>query len=163
MNTEIDETELKKRFAAELLKNPSEPFIAACAVFGDDTGKALNASARWPRDPEVVAYMAQAVDVNGEMAYLPSKAALARAAWDLSNNEKICVEDRLKAMRLYADVRGFIERQGTTINNNVLTSNKVLLVKDHGADADWEQRLLEQQTNLRQSGASLIDATPTQH
>lgn len=149
-----NELEEKKRFAIELLKSPNEPYKAATAVFGADTGKALVASSRWPRDPDVVQFMDEALSDLGDMHFLPSKADLARVAWELANSPLTHVEDRLKAMRLYADVRGFIEKQGITVNNNVLTNNKVMVIKDHGDTAQWEQRLLEQQTKLIDDAAA---------
>lgn len=153
MNAIIDQqpdTELvqKKKFALEYLKNPNEPFKAGVAVFGDDTSKALVASTRWVKDPDVLAYMEEAKEEMGDMHFLPTKADLARIAWDLGNDTNRHVDDRLKALRLYADVRGFIEKQGTIINNNVLTNNKVMLIKDHGTPDAWEQKLAEQQAKL---------------
>ena len=143
-----NEIEQKQRFAVELLKDPNDPFKAALVIFGNDTGSAWLASRRWPDDPIVRAATDAAVEQLGDMHFLPSKAALAREAWTIATNPQIHVEDRLKAMRLYGDVRGFIEKQGTVINNNVLTNNKVMMVKDHGSDDAWERRMMEQQTRL---------------
>lgn len=147
---EVTETELeqKRRFAVELLKDPNDPFRAALVVFGENTGLALQASSRWPSDPDVLRFTEGAIEDMGDMHFLPSKADLARLAWNVANNERLPTDDRLKAMRLYGDIRGFIERQGTIINNNVLTNNKVMLVKDHGTTEAWEQRLIEQQAKL---------------
>lgn len=150
MEKQRSDAEDKRKFALELLKRPDAPFEAACLVFGDDTGKALEASTRWPHDPEVMAHMALAVEEVGEMQFLPTKADLARRAWYIANNEKVPVEDQLKALRLYGDIRGFIERQGGVVvnNNNSLISNKVMLVTDHGSTDQWEGSLIEQQTRL---------------
>lgn len=143
-----NESEQKAQFALELLKDPSDPFKAALRVFGENTGMALLASNRWPDDPEVLAITQKAVEELGDMHFLPSKADLARLAWNLANNERVDTDNRLKAMRLYGDIRGFIEKQGTVINNNVLTNNKVMVVKDHGTVEDWERGLLQQQNRL---------------
>jgi len=152
-----DDLEKRKRFAVELLKDPSDPFKAAIAVFGDNTGAALEASYRWPNDPIVKGYMQKAIDELGDLHFLPSKAEIARVAHSLAVDERVAVEDRLKAIRLYADIRGFIDKQGATINNNILTTNKVMIVKDHGADTDWEQQLAAQQARL------IDDANATIH
>ena len=153
-----EEQEQKRQFAIELLKQPTEPFKAAIIVFGDNTGRALEVSARWPHDPEVQTFMQQAVEDMGDMHFLPSKAELARHAFEIGRDPKVHVEDRLKAMRLYADIRGFIDKQGTVINNNVLTSNKVMLVADHGSNEAWEQAALQQQQKLLDEAT-----TPRQH
>ena len=149
MDTKLEtELEQKKRFAVELLKDPNDPFKAALQVFGQDTGMALRASSTWPKDTVVLDYMQEAIGELGDLHFLPSKADLAREAWTLATDARVPVDDRLKAMRLYGDVRGFIEKQGTVINNNVLTNNKVMLVKDHGSTDNWEERLIEQQAKL---------------
>ena len=143
-----DDEELKKRFALALLNNPSEPFKVAQGIFGEDTGRALMASTKWPSDPLVIAFQAKAKEDLGDMHFLPTKADLARAAWDVAVNERLPVDDRLKAMRLYGDVRGFIEKQGAIINNNVLTNNKVMVVKSYDSSGEWETKLAEQQQKL---------------
>lgn len=148
MQNTVSEREQKQQFALELLKDPTDPFKAALRVFGENTGMALLASNRWPDDPEVLAITQKAVDELGDMHFLPSKADLARLAWNTANNERIDTDNRIKAMRLYGDIRGFIEKQGTVINNNVLTNNKVMVVKDHGGVEEWERGLLEQQQRL---------------
>lgn len=148
MDIVLNDSDIKKRFAVELLKQPNEPYKAAVAAFGGDTGKAWAVYSHWKTDPEVLAYMEEATTEMGEMHFLPTKADLCRVAWDIANNQQVHVDDRLKAMRLYADIRGYIEKQGTVINNNVLTNNKVMVIKDHGSAADWEQRLAMQQQQL---------------
>jgi hypothetical protein len=144
----VDELEKKKRFAVEHLKTPQEAFRIASSLFGDDVGRALDVATRWPSDPDVLRFKEEAVQEVGDLHFLPTKADAARLAWDLANTNNLLVEDRLKALRLYSDIRGFIEKQGTTINNNVLNSNKVMLVTDHGDTSDWEAKLAQQQQTL---------------
>jgi hypothetical protein len=85
---------------------------------------------------------------------LPTKADLARMSWTLANTPHMLAEDRMKALRLYADIMGFISKPETTINNNILTSNKVMVVRDHGEDNIWEDKLLTQQTRLLDDAAA---------
>lgn len=141
--------ERKERFAVEYLKDTTNPFKAACAVFGDDTGNALTAASRWPDDPEVQAFMAKAMDDMGDIHFLPTKAELAKLVWNMARNEMLDSDSRLKAARLYGDIRGFIDKQGTNINiNNSTTNNKVMVVTDHGTDAEWEAKCASQQARL---------------
>lgn len=150
-----NETELKQQFARELLKTPTEPFKVAARIFGDDTGRALQVSHRWPHDPEVLGYMAAAVDEMGDLHFLPTKAEAARAAWELSQDQKLDTDNRLKALRLYADIRGYIERQGgITVNQNNITQNKVMVVKDHGSNSEWENAAAAQQAKLISDAAA---------
>ena len=148
VTNEVDELAQKKQFAIELLKDPSKPFIAACAVFRDDTGTALKIAGRWPTDPDVLRFQAEAVDAVGDMHFLPTKAEAARLAFSMASDDKATRDDRLRALRLYADIRGFIEKQSPIINNNILTNNKVMVVKDHGSVDAWEDRLMQQQSKL---------------
>jgi hypothetical protein len=138
----------KRLFAYELLCNPDDAFKAALAVFGDDTGKALQLSTQWKNDQEVARYVQEYKEELGDEHFLPSKADSAMIAYKIANDAKVPAEDRLKALRLYADIRGFIEKQGTTVNNNILTSNKVMVVKDHGTDDEWEDKIAAQQAKL---------------
>ncbi len=151
-----DEQKLKQQFARELLKTPTEAFKVASRLFGDDTGRALTISHRWPHDPEVLGFMQAAIEDMGDMHFLPTKAEAARAAWEMSQDPRLPADERLKAMRLYSDIRGYIERQGgITVNQNNITQNKVMLVRDHGSNADWEIAATAQQTRL------IADATVT--
>lgn len=148
LNTEAGR---KKMFAYELLVRPDDAFKAALVVFGDDTAKALQVSSSWPNDLEVKQYIEEFKEELGEEHFLPSKADSAMIAYNIANDQKVPAEDRLKALRLYADIRGFIEKQGTTVNNNILTSNKVMVVKDHGTDDEWEDKIAQQQAKLIES------------
>ena len=103
--------------------------------------------------------MQDAIDTHGEEYFLPTKADLARKVWALANTDNLSTNDKLKAYRLYADVRGFIEKGAGVVVNNTMTSNKVMLVRDHGVDAEWEQRCVAQQTTLIQEA----NASFTQH
>ncbi|WP_292414149.1 hypothetical protein [Methylophaga sp.] len=63
--------------------------------------------------------------------------------------ERLSPEDYAKLGKLYADVRGFIEKPQTTINNNNnVTNNRVMVVRENGSDEDWEAKLRKQQDNL---------------
>lgn len=149
-----DNVERKKRFAAEFLKSTTksmeDAFRITCTLFGADTRAAMEAAREWPHDPEVIGYTNELVSELGDLHFLPTKADLAMLVWNISNDGRLPVEDRLKAARLYGDIRGFIERQqaGTVVNNNVLMQNKVMLVKDHGTDESWEQQVAAQQRRL---------------
>lgn len=148
-----EEIEYKKRFAKEFLKTPSDPFKAALVVFPNNTARALRVANEWPNDPEVLSIKAEVLEDVGEMNLLPSKADLARSIWDKMQEEHTSVEDFTKLGKLYADVRGFIEKPQTNINNNVQNvSNRVMVVREKSNDADWERGLLEQQENLTNAG-----------
>jgi hypothetical protein len=138
----------KKRFAAMLLKEPGEPFKAALAA-GLDTGQALRASVEWINDSIVLEEQTRLIEEqeNGELDFLPTKAEAARLAWNIANSATF-VEDKLKALKLYADMRGFIPKVEAVKIDNSVTHNKVMIVKDQGTDEEWEAKARMQQRKL---------------
>lgn len=154
----MTENEQKALFALELLKTPDNPFRAASVVFPDDKGRALEVMRAWQHDPVVTAARDKALAELGELHFLPGKADAARRAWAIANDPKMTSDEQLKALRLYSDIRGFIEKQGVTVNNNTLVSaNKVMLVKDTGTTEDWEAGVAAQQARLIQDAQRSVN------
>lgn len=97
----------KRAFVKAWLK-VSDPFKAAVAVFGPlQASKCLKIADEWPKDPLVLHLKEELLETDGEEAFLPSKAELARKVIDTADGF-IHVESKLKALRLYAEVMGFI-------------------------------------------------------
>jgi len=142
---ETDEN--KALFAEALLRNPNNAFKAAKTVFVRDNAFALYASTHWPTDEFVIAKQKEFLQEGGEAKYLPSKNQVARQIHNVSEEVRDA-ELELKALRLYCDVRGYIEKPGTVVNNQITS---VMLVKDHGTDNEWEDKILEQQQQLIES------------
>jgi hypothetical protein len=153
MKTEV---EYKTQFAYELLKANIPPndtinaFKVALEMFPGDTALALQVSQEWTRDSFVKAERERFADELGDLAFLPSKADLARAIWDKANATTgyICTEDFTKLMRLYAEVRGFIEKPGLNVQTNVNVNNRVMVITDHGTDEEWALKVKSQQARL---------------
>jgi hypothetical protein len=143
----MDVSALKKQFASALYLEPGNPFKAALSVFPEDTGSACLYAVQWKDDPEVwdeIERLSKSPDINS----IPDKTQVAKAAWDLATT---CFEgkDRIAALRLLSEILGFMPDK--TINKNITEKsefNKVMLVKDHGDNADWEKQLLAQQARL---------------
>lgn len=145
----FDTDENKALFAEALLRTPNSAFKAAKTVFikHSDNAYALYASIYWPTDDFVVAKQKEFLKEGGEAKYLPTKSQVSRQIHNVS--EKVNDADlELKALRLFCDVRGFIEKPGTVINNQI---SSVMLVKDHGTDEDWEEKIVLQQQKLIES------------
>lgn len=54
-----------------------------------------------------------------------------------------------KLAKVYAEVRGFIEKPQVAVTTNVQTiTNKVMVVRESGSDAEWERKLAMQQASL---------------
>lgn len=147
------DTDEKQLYALALLRHPDDTYKAALEVVGGDLARALVMSREWPQDPEVIEYKTLALADKGEEAFLPSKADVVRAIWGKA--EKCSDPDvAFKGYKLVADIMGYVEKPGTTINNNTLVDQrKVMVVTDHGTDEEWEAKLLAQQAALTNDGA----------
>jgi hypothetical protein len=164
-----NESEFKRRFAVELLRTPTAPFEAAQRTFPGNITLAIFKSVSWPQDPEVLQYINELTETRAPLDLLPTKDALGRAVFDLVHDmgRKMDVKERLAGYRLYGEIMGFIDKKGenaggvnVSVQNNI--GNKVMIVKDHGTDDDWEAKLLAQQENLvaEARNTKIIDAAP---
>lgn len=147
-----DEEAKKAKFAALLLKTPSEPFVAAMAVEPDNNGIALWIASHWIADDEVMAHQAKLRSMGEDLSDLPSKADLARTVWQLT--QQGLFEDRIKAAKLYAEVRGFIDKTPPVAVN--VNNNRVMVIRDKGSNEEWENGVAKQQ-------ADLLSAASTRH
>ncbi len=125
---------LKKLFGMALAKHP-KPFEAALTVFPDDTNAALWASIHWLADPLVVATKdtyAQNIELSEKI--LDKDALAARLLQfaeenDVSGRFYICeAKDRLAALKLYAEIQGFIGKIAIDASTNHFTNNELKLV-----------------------------------
>jgi hypothetical protein len=145
----MTENDQKKAFAIALLSDPKDPFACAQSVFGDNVGRALEIQNIWPKDLKVKEYQAEYIKANGAEVGLPTKENYAQDVYNLAKDKGIDDEVRLKFYKLYGDIRGFIEKPGMTVNTNTNIDNrKVIVVKDHGTDEEWETKLRAQQKKL---------------
>lgn len=118
------ELEEKRLFAREWLKN-SDPFKAAIAAFGmENVGKCLKISQEWPTDNDVLSIRAELVAEEGEETFLPTKADLAKRILDVADVHQH-PDHKLKALRLFAEVMGFIIKPDTS---NAVTGKGVVAV-----------------------------------
>lgn len=141
----------RKEQFAELSLRESDPFKVALVIYPNDTGRALRIANEWPNDPQVKAIRQSFVEAeeDGETAFLPSKADACRLAWNIARDAEKFTEDRLKALRLYGEMRGFIEKPAAVqVNNQTNVAMRVLVVKDYGTNDDWETALRQQQKKL---------------
>lgn len=143
----MTEEEAKARFGALLLKTPNDAFGAALKLYPGDTSRCLIIARSWPTDPIVVDAMTGKVEREGELAQLPDRVELAKKVWDRLNGE-MEPEEFVKVAKLYAEIRGYIEKPGVTVNNNTQVNNRVMVIKDLGTDAEWEAKSAKQQREL---------------
>lgn len=152
----MTELEQKAAFAVQLLKNPNDPFRAALVVVPNDTRFALHIATYWVNDPEVLSFKDDLLKEDGEQAFLPDKAALLRAVWDRAHKPGVDDTDFARLAKLYAEVRGFVEKPGVNINTHTNIDNRVMVVTNMGTVDEWETKLINQQRNL-------VDVSTSRH
>lgn len=153
----VDETELKTRFAAALLKHPPtiEGRFAAALSITSDTGQALVMANKWLDDPVVIAEqkrMTQAAD-EGDLNFIGTKAEFAREVLEAARNAWDG-DVKHKFYKLYAETRGFISKAVENQTNVQVNMNKVMVVRDMGTDEQWEDKARKQQRALIDVSAS---------
>lgn len=145
METEKD-ISMMQDFAANLLRYPDDPFKAAFATT-PNTGLALQIAKNWPLDPIVKTHQDKLLSSGDAKQYLPTKETQAKDIYAIATCSQNAVEDRLKAHRLYAEVMGFIEKPTPGNQTNILNQG-VMIVRDAGSDADWQEKAAAHQRTL---------------
>ena len=152
--SEANLDDLKRAFAGLLVKQrPGDtPFKIALDI-GLETSYALRVCNEWLNDPVVIEEQKRIVEsVESEEDLLPSKKEAAQLAWNWANGE-LMFEDRLKALELYGKLRGWVGNKDAKIVNNNNVAPRVMVLRDHGSDADWEAKLRAQQAGLTQEAS----------
>ena len=151
-----DEQKLKLKFAEAWLREPNNAYAAALSITKNNPSLAIKICDMFLFDDEVRQMKSQLIEEHGEEHFLPTKFEMFRDVYDRAKSAP-CDDSYAKLMKLAADMRGFIEKPGLTINNNTQTNNRVMLVpvgklSENGTiDADaWEQSAIEQQQTLTQ-------------
>lgn len=139
----------KHEFAEALLYDPRNPYKVAKKICNGNLSDALYMAINWADDKEVIDIQNGILAETSQEQFLPSKYDVARDIHDHTRNNDPDVS--LRALKLYSDVMGFIEKPGVNINNNVQINDKVMVIPDHGDDDSWEDKLKNQQKNLIES------------
>lgn len=154
MSEVTNESEEKAAYAALLLRE-RDPFKAALSLFPDNTNRALWVANHWPNDAEVKEEQARLIGEDEGASFLPSKVELARDIWQRMQGTTLpsgvtippTPEEYAKLAKLYADVRGFIEKPQTNVN---VTTNvqRVVEVPVFQSENEWEAAAAKQQREL---------------
>lgn len=143
---------LKQTFVKEWLRT-NDPFQAGLACYPCDNGRALRASWEWTVDAAVLAYRQSLIDNGQHVAGLPGKEELALEVYRRATKAALD-EDAFEGFELVAKIMGYIEKPSVNIDNRSMTvNNRVMVVKDHGSTANWEQKLAENQKTLTLAAA----------
>lgn len=153
MTDERNESEEKAAYAALLLKE-RDPFKAALQLFPDNTNRALWVANHWPNDDEVKAEQTRLSNEEGDSFLLSKREFLQdieqRMRGTVYPNGAVIPpspEEYAKLAKLYADVRGFIEKPQTNVNvtTNIQRVVEVPVFQDENA---WEAAAAKQQREL---------------
>uniref|UniRef100_A0AAU7YTF4 Terminase small subunit n=1 Tax=Stenotrophomonas phage vB_SmaS_QH3 TaxID=3229738 RepID=A0AAU7YTF4_9CAUD len=153
MTDERNESEEKAAYAALLLKE-RDPFKAALQLFPDNTNRALWVANHWPNDDEVKAEQTRLSNEEGDSFLLSKREFLQdieqRMRGTVYPNGAVIPptpEEYAKLAKLYADVRGFIEKPQTNVNvNNIM--QRVVEVPVFQSESEWEAAAAKQQREL---------------
>lgn len=147
-----NETEKKALFGIELAKDHSNPFEAAIAAFGENTGLALWVSSNWIHDPEVIAARDLYANTIGVKSKLLDKEQTSVEFLNIAK-EKVHgryiaeAKDRIRALEIYAKLQGYLN-DAVINNSNTFTNNELKVV------------FVEASHNKEES--KQIDVTPTE-
>lgn len=142
--TDLELDQKKKRFAFEILKAPGESFSIAKSLLGD-TPAAFDAAGSWIADPIVLEEKDRLIEAHGQRYFLPTREDMVR---DILKRASFSDNDGYtKLMKLASEMLGYIEKPGTSVTTNV-QMNPIMIVKDHGSDDDWENKVSNQQRSL---------------
>lgn len=146
--TEDEIKTLKTKFAHAMLRDKSNPFGITQALFPDNIAEALRAAQTWEQDEFVLSEFERIIgeQEEGNLAFLPDKAAAAKLAWDMANGYGD-LSDKTKALELYMKARNFMPKEAKVEVN--VTHNRIMKVKDHGTDDEWQTKVKKQQDRLK--------------
>lgn len=147
----LDDEKLKRRYAAELLRQPGEPYAAAAALLpgGQDINVTALMGQLWPTDAIVIEEMNRLREELGDAAGLPSKERYLLEIYEMGRDRTKTVTERLAAYKLVGDVMGFTPRPGVQQLMPVTPmSNKVMKVREFESELDWQKGASVQQQQL---------------
>lgn len=140
--------EQREKYAGELLRQP-DPFKAALTVFGDaEIGRVAYVAATWPSDIKVIKYQQDILGSKRVGEFLPTKEGILQTLNTWIRNDKFDLKERLNAVKLMADISGWIIKPEVTVPVNLNVTSNVMVVKDTGSDEDWEKKARQQQAKL---------------
>lgn len=135
----------KKDFAKLVIKHKGNYFNAALEHCGEEqVSAALKLYNEYINDTDLEAEIEKIKRVNAE-SELPDRLDLLNKLWAIANDPYTKPEDSVKALKLYAEVKGYA---GKNENANTVSIPSVLVIKDHGTNDDWETKALTQQRAL---------------
>jgi hypothetical protein len=149
-----DEASLKREFAETWAKHPSfTAYDVGAYVFRNlrEPHRGSQAAHVWSKELDVLEMVAELKRQGGANAANADKEqvklellAIARGTRD--------PKEAVGAYKLYAEIEGWVGKNETNVN--VAVVNRVMKVRDHGDDDQWEDRARRQQAALTADNAA---------
>lgn len=118
--------EEKAAFAELMLKHNNDAFAAALELHPENINRALKIAHEYPKDDEVLTIVTRFKVEGKDLEFLPGKGELAKSIWERMNAKRTTADDFAKLAKLYAEVRGYIDKNpSTVINNSPLTESEI--------------------------------------
>lgn len=137
--------EMKKKYAREIILNKGDSYRAALKILGTEyPGPALQMTAAWHDDPEVVAEMERIKATEPDLG-MPSKEEVLDQLWKIGTSEYTGHKERIEALKQYATIRGYMKSE----EKSTVTVPSVMVVPGFGNNDDWETIALKQQRSSR--------------
>ena len=119
-------------------------------IFKFDVSAKLYAKNNWVFDEEIVKLTEHYLN-DGLSEVLPTREKVAQMMLDIVH-DTYNTRDKILALKEYAELMGFnsgSEAVGTAVQN-------VILLTDNGSELTWEEKMRQQQHNLKEQAESLL-------
>lgn len=119
-------------------------------IFKFDVSAKLYAKNNWIFDEEVIGFVEHYLN-DGLIDVLPSKEKVAQMLLDVAHSTHNARE-KILALKEYSEIMGFsnsAEPTETAVQN-------VILLTDNGSELTWEEKMRQQQHNLKEQAESLL-------
>lgn len=119
-------------------------------IFKFDVSAKLYAKNNWIFDEEVVSFVEHYLN-DGLIDVLPSKEKIAQMLLDIAHNTHNARE-KILALKEYSEIMGFSDTGEQTES----AVQNVILLTDNGSELTWEEKMRQQQHNLKEQAETLL-------
>ena len=151
-----DEIPVMKKQYAKLLarwqRNSDKAFVdpQMDIIFKFDVSAKLYAKNNWIFDEEVISFVEHYLN-DGLIDVLPSKEKIAQMLLDIAHSTHNARE-KILALKEYSEIMGFSD---TSEQTESVVQN-VILLTDNGSELTWEEKMRQQQHNLKEQAETLL-------
>ncbi len=140
--------EVRKKFALELVRNNDDGFAAARIVFPTNLGAVFWYGNNWQSDEVIAAERDRLLKQGGEdLSDEDLRNKLVRALLNIVEDASTAPEDVAKAANAIGELKGLIHKPNPIFNQTV-QAPRVMVVRSHGSNEEWEAKLRKQQDDL---------------